>query len=132
MLAADLTVTKASEVLRALRNRREFYRLGQMSDLELADIGLRRGDLHAVSENPLTLDPTGRLEHYRCSAAAPRYDGKEFTRLRKCHVSRLRCSPQVCCYSRPLGKPANCPASQLAGFFLQWLKAINDCGPCRV
>ena len=60
MLAADI-VTKASEVLRALRNRREFYRLGQMSDLELADIGLRRGDLHAVSENPLTLDPTGRL-----------------------------------------------------------------------
>jgi uncharacterized protein YjiS (DUF1127 family) len=59
-LAAGV-VAKTGELMRAFRNRREFYRLGQMSDLELADIGLRRGDLYAVSENPLKLDPTGRL-----------------------------------------------------------------------
>ena len=46
---------------RTLRNRREMYHLGQMSDVELADIGLRRGDLFAVSERPLSVDPTGRL-----------------------------------------------------------------------
>lgn len=52
---------KVSALLRALRNRREFYHLGQMSDIELADIGLRRGDLYVAGENPLFIDPTGRL-----------------------------------------------------------------------
>ncbi len=59
-LAAGI-VAKVADLFRALRNRREFYHLGQMSDLELADIGLRRGDLHAVSSEALVIDPTGRL-----------------------------------------------------------------------
>ena len=59
-LAAAL-VAKTSALLRAVRNRREMYHLGEMSDVELADIGLRRGDLFAVSDLPLAADPTGRL-----------------------------------------------------------------------
>ncbi len=54
-------VDKVTALLGALRNRREFYHLGQMSDIELADIGLRRGDLYVAGENPLIIDPTGRL-----------------------------------------------------------------------
>ncbi len=52
---------KVAALFRAVRNRREMYHLGQMSDVELADIGLRRGDLFEVAEAPLTIDPTGRL-----------------------------------------------------------------------
>ena len=59
-LAAAL-VAKTNALFRALRNRREMYHLGQMSDLELADIGLRRGDLFVATADPLTIDPTGRL-----------------------------------------------------------------------
>ena len=46
---------------RAACNRREIYRLGEMTDTELADIGLRRGDLHVVIKLPLRVDPTARL-----------------------------------------------------------------------
>ena len=59
-LAAAL-VAKTNALMRAVRNRREMYHLGEMSDIELADIGLRRGDLFTAAENPLTIDPTGRL-----------------------------------------------------------------------
>ena len=59
-LAAGL-VAKTNAFFRAFINRRAIYHLGEMSDVELADIGLRRGDLFAVSEFPLTVDPTGRL-----------------------------------------------------------------------
>ena len=52
---------KVAALFRAVRNRREMYHLGQMSDVELADIGLRRGDLFALAEVPLAVDPTGRL-----------------------------------------------------------------------
>jgi len=54
-------VNAISNFLRAWRNRREFYRLGEMSDSELADIGLTRTDLHVVSVGPFGLDPTTRL-----------------------------------------------------------------------
>ena len=50
-------------ILRALKNRREFYRLGEMSDAELADIGLVRADLHLAVDLPLTRDPTAHLGH---------------------------------------------------------------------
>lgn len=75
-LAAQV-LAKVGDVMNAYRNRREFYRLGQMSDLELADIGLRRGDLYAVSENTLTLDPTSRL-----GALAEGRIREDFARLR--------------------------------------------------
>jgi uncharacterized protein YjiS (DUF1127 family) len=57
----SIVTAKVANLFRAVRNRREMYHLGQMSDVELADIGLRRGDLFAVAEAPLTIDPTGHL-----------------------------------------------------------------------
>jgi uncharacterized protein YjiS (DUF1127 family) len=65
---ASIVSAKVASLLRAVRNRREIYHLGQMSDVELADIGLRRGDLFSASQCSMTKDPTGRL----CSAAANR------------------------------------------------------------
>ncbi|MBX3584740.1 MAG: DUF1127 domain-containing protein [Rhizobiaceae bacterium] len=47
--------------LRAWKNRRDFYRLGEMSDAELADIGLTRSDLHVVVDLPFGRDPTVHL-----------------------------------------------------------------------
>lgn len=46
---------------KAWRNRREFYRLGEMSDAELADIGLTRTDLSVVVALPFGADPTAHL-----------------------------------------------------------------------
>ena len=57
----SILTAKVAAAFRTLRNRREMYHLGEMSDLELADIGLRRGDLFAVSGHPLSIDPTGQL-----------------------------------------------------------------------
>ena len=52
----------ATGFFRAWKNRRAFYRLGEMSDAELADIGLTRTDLSvAVSGIPFGSDPTARL-----------------------------------------------------------------------
>jgi uncharacterized protein YjiS (DUF1127 family) len=48
-------------VYRAYKNRRAFYRLGELSDAELADIGLSRSDLHVAFSVPLGVDPTVRL-----------------------------------------------------------------------
>ena len=46
---------------RAYLNRRAFYRLGEMSDLQLADIGLTRSDLSVAIDLPFGSDPTARL-----------------------------------------------------------------------
>lgn len=46
---------------RAWKNRRDFMKLGEMSDAELADIGLVRADLHAAVGLPFGVDPTTRL-----------------------------------------------------------------------
>lgn len=48
-------------IWKAWRNRREFYRLGEMSDAELADIGLTRSDLNVAVGLPLGCDPTAHL-----------------------------------------------------------------------
>ena len=45
----------------AWKNRRAFYRLGEMSDAELADIGLTRADLHVAIDVPFGRDPTAKL-----------------------------------------------------------------------
>lgn len=45
---------------RAWKNRRAFSRLSEMSDAELADIGLTRSDLHVAVESPFG-DPTTKL-----------------------------------------------------------------------
>ncbi|MCX7306266.1 MAG: DUF1127 domain-containing protein [Hyphomicrobiales bacterium] len=47
--------------LTAWKNRRDFYRLGEMSDVELADIGLTRSDLNVVVDLPFGRDPTTHL-----------------------------------------------------------------------
>lgn len=47
--------------LRAWKNRREFYRLGEMSDAELSDIGLTRSDLSVAVDLPFGRDPTAHL-----------------------------------------------------------------------
>jgi uncharacterized protein YjiS (DUF1127 family) len=50
-----------SNFLHAWRNRREFYRLGDMTDAELKDIGLTRADLYFANALPYGRDPTARL-----------------------------------------------------------------------
>ena len=45
----------------AYRHRRAFYRLGEMSDRELADIGLTRSDLSVAIDVPFGSDPTTHL-----------------------------------------------------------------------
>lgn len=54
-------VNTISNTYRAWKNRREFYRLGEMTDAELADIGLTRADLHVVVDLSFGTDPTRRL-----------------------------------------------------------------------
>lgn len=54
-------VNAVSNFLRAWKNRREFYHLGQMSDTELADIGLTRSDLSVAVDLPFGSDPTEHL-----------------------------------------------------------------------
>ncbi|MGB3834332.1 MAG: DUF1127 domain-containing protein [Mesorhizobium sp.] len=57
---ATRVLAAAAGFWRAWKNRRAFYRLGEMSDAELADIGLTRADLH-VAVVPFGGDPTERL-----------------------------------------------------------------------
>lgn len=52
-------VVAVSNFVRVLKNRRAFYHLGEMSDHELADIGLTRADLHVAVD--LGTDPTANL-----------------------------------------------------------------------
>ena len=47
-----------SKFFRAWRNRRELYRLGELTDTELKDIGLTRADLYIARAEPLGADPT--------------------------------------------------------------------------
>ncbi len=59
--AATRVLNTLSNLFRAWKNRRAFYRLGELSDAELADIGLTRADLSAAIDVPLGTDPTARL-----------------------------------------------------------------------
>jgi uncharacterized protein YjiS (DUF1127 family) len=54
-------IQAVTKTYRAWKNRREFYRLGEMSEFELADIGLRRTDLQVAMRGPFGEDPTARL-----------------------------------------------------------------------
>ncbi|MCO5070794.1 MAG: DUF1127 domain-containing protein [Rhizobiaceae bacterium] len=47
--------------IRLFRNRRAIYQLGELSDAHLADIGLRRSDLHVAISSPFGIDPTAQL-----------------------------------------------------------------------
>lgn len=61
--AVAAVAINVEKLYRAWRNRREIYRLGEMSDAQLADIGLVRGDLHVVWQSPIGIDPTEQLGH---------------------------------------------------------------------
>jgi uncharacterized protein YjiS (DUF1127 family) len=54
-------VNAVSNFFRAWKNRRAIYHLGEMSDAELADIGLTRSDLNVVVDLPFGTDPTAHL-----------------------------------------------------------------------
>ncbi|MDQ6435182.1 DUF1127 domain-containing protein [Mesorhizobium sp. LHD-90] len=56
-----LGLTMISQLYTTWRNRRAFYRLGEMTDSELRDIGLTRADLHVAVAQPFGIDPTTRL-----------------------------------------------------------------------
>ncbi|RUW71635.1 MULTISPECIES: DUF1127 domain-containing protein [unclassified Mesorhizobium] len=58
---ATRVLNAVADAYRAWKNRREFYRLGEMSDAELADIGLTRADLHVAVAVPFGRDPTVKL-----------------------------------------------------------------------
>jgi len=58
---ATRAVAGLAAFLRAWRNRRAFYRLGELTDAELADIGLTRADLHVAIDVPFGGDPTVKL-----------------------------------------------------------------------
>ncbi|MGB8817724.1 MAG: DUF1127 domain-containing protein [Rhizobiaceae bacterium] len=58
---AAAAVEKAGNLYRAWQNRRELYRLSDMSDRELQDIGLSRSDLFIARDVPASIDPTARL-----------------------------------------------------------------------
>ncbi len=59
-LAMRLAIA-VSAAYRGWKNRREFRRLGEMSDYELADVGLTRADIHLAMSSPFDFDPTARL-----------------------------------------------------------------------
>lgn len=58
---ATRVATSIAAFFRVWKNRRAFYCLGEMSDAELADIGLTRGDLRIAIDVPFGSDPTVKL-----------------------------------------------------------------------
>ena len=58
---ANRTAAWIANSYRAWKNRRAFYQLAEMSDVELHDIGLVRGDLSVPMNVPLDFDPTAHL-----------------------------------------------------------------------
>ncbi len=59
----------ANGLNRAFGNRREVAKLAELSDHQLADIGLMRTDLEVVMRGPVATDPTtglARLARERC------------------------------------------------------------------
>lgn len=57
----------AAAFYRDWNNRRQFRRLKEMSDWELADIGLTRDDLRAAWSRRPNVDPTAHLAQLRRS-----------------------------------------------------------------
>ena len=57
-------VETLARLVRSLKNRRQVNHLAQLSDYELADIGLMRTDLEVVMRTPLGVDPTVRLSRF--------------------------------------------------------------------
>ncbi len=59
------------------KNRRAFYRLGELSDAELHDIGLTRADLHVAQGLSFGTDPT----RYLGTVAGARTDAEAAARM---------------------------------------------------
>lgn len=59
--AVTRVFNRAIGFFHAWQNRRTFHRLGEMSDAELADIGLTRADLSVAISLPFGSDPTAKL-----------------------------------------------------------------------
>jgi uncharacterized protein YjiS (DUF1127 family) len=59
--AVTRAVAVFGNLYRAWKNRRHVNRLADLSDHELADIGLTRSDLAVVLRSPIGVDPTSRL-----------------------------------------------------------------------
>ncbi len=97
-------VQVAFNLFKALKNRREFYRLGEMSDAELADIGLTRADLHVAYGHPIGADPTASAERHR---AAPR---RRSRRPRPAASAEAKPFPQASpLHTGSHRSPADCP-----------------------
>lgn len=58
---ATRLVTSVANSWRFWKNRRAFYRLGELSDSELHDIGLTRADLSVAGGLRFSEDPTAHL-----------------------------------------------------------------------
>ena len=54
-------VGTAMALRRALKNRRMFHRLHEMTDRELSDVGILRSDLHDAWRRRVEIDPTAHL-----------------------------------------------------------------------
>lgn len=63
-------VLAAANLYRTWRNRRAFCRISEMTDAELADIGLTRSDIRAAVALPFSVDPTAELRSLACERAA--------------------------------------------------------------
>jgi len=69
---AARVIERVVNAFRVWKNRRDVYRLGAMSDHELSDIGLVRGDLHVAWSQRFDADPTatlGRLAEARAAGS---------------------------------------------------------------
>ena len=70
---AARVVASIAAFFRAWKNRRAFYCLGEMTDTELADIGLTRADLHVAIDVPFGSDPTVKLRTLASNRATAAY-----------------------------------------------------------
>lgn len=61
MIVLSRLMRVLATLYRKWKNRREVFRLGELSDRELADIGLTRSDLHVAISSPFGTDPTSWL-----------------------------------------------------------------------
>ena len=114
-------------LFKALKNRREFYRLGDMSDAELADIGLTRADLHVVHGDPIGTDPTttlGLIVRRRAEdeEAAARSVGADSKPLPAGVPASYRLPPVAC----RLPGPERAGLFRCADAICPWPTAAND------
>lgn len=66
-----------ANTLRIWRNRSAMRRLTELSDWELADIGLERDDLFVAYEGPLGGDPTQTLQRIARDRARAEYAARQ-------------------------------------------------------